>query len=240
MSSMSLSSIDWKPRMLEPSNPSPSLKLSISSSPRGRLKCCHVPGRSTKRTSTTSTPSACARSSPSRGLVLPAAFVSTAMNTLHENEDLTGRTLIVGTCQATNQVRLSQTDAAAFCAVDTKRTCPQARPPCVKATSSRPPISQVHTFLRPAGRSYAVPIKRCGCSPPRGKHNGGGVLVCSYGSSESAHQTPARVWHCGRDRVARRPRADRGPGGRHHRDLGGRVGGRHGLGHPGRGFRAVH
>src|SRR6266566_2013753 len=84
MSSMSLSSIDWNPRMLEPSNPSPSLKLSTSSSPTGRLKCCHVPGRSTNRTSTTSTPSAFARSRTSRGLVLLTDFVSTAMNTLHE------------------------------------------------------------------------------------------------------------------------------------------------------------
>src|ERR671923_1609294 len=70
--------------MLEPSKPNPSLKLSTSSSPSGRLKCCHVPGRSTKRTSTTSTPSALARSSTSRGLVLLTDLVSTAMNTLHE------------------------------------------------------------------------------------------------------------------------------------------------------------
>src|SRR3989442_8143094 len=208
MSSMGISSIAGKPRMLEPPNPSPSLKLSISSSPRGRLKCCHVPGRSTKRTSTTSTPSAFARSSTSRGLVLPAAFVSTPMNTLHENEDFTGRTLIVGTCHATNQVRLSQTDAPAFCAVNTKMTCPQARLPSVKATSSRPPIRQVHTFLRPAGRSYAEPIKRGGCSPPRGERNRRGVLACSYGSSVSAHQTPAPVLHCRHDRAARRPRDD--------------------------------
>src|SRR5438093_4814927 len=90
MSSMSLSSIDWNPRMLEPSNPRPSLKLSTSSSPNGRLKCCHVPGRSTKRTSTTSTPSAFARSSTSRGLVLLTDFVSTAMNTLHDFQRFDG------------------------------------------------------------------------------------------------------------------------------------------------------
>src|SRR5437899_3163221 len=125
MRSMSLSSIDWNPRMLEPSNPSPSLKLSTSSSPNGRLKCCHVPGRSTKRTSTTSTPSAFARSSTSRGLVLPADFVSTAMNTLHEYEDFTVPKLIVGTCRATNQVGVSQTGVALFCALDTKTTSPQ-------------------------------------------------------------------------------------------------------------------
>src|SRR3989440_5181467 len=130
MRSMSLSSIDWNPRMLEPSNPSPSLKLSTSSSPNGRLKCCHVPGRSTNRTSTTSTPSAFARSSTSRGLVLPADFVSTAMNTLHEYEDLTGPKLILGTNQANNQVRLSQTGAPAFRALDTKTTSPQGTHVC--------------------------------------------------------------------------------------------------------------
>src|SRR5690242_15464904 len=86
MRSMSLSSIDWNPRMLEPSKPSPSVKLSTSSSPSGRLKCCHVPGRSTKRTSTTSTPSAFARSRTSRGLVLLTAFFSTtAIDTLPEH-----------------------------------------------------------------------------------------------------------------------------------------------------------
>src|SRR5260370_22321492 len=82
MSSMSLSSIDWKPRMLDPSNPRPPVKLASSSSPRGRLKCCHVPGRSMNLTSTTSTPSALARSITSRGLVFLPAFVSIAMNTL--------------------------------------------------------------------------------------------------------------------------------------------------------------
>src|SRR5437879_2754015 len=119
MRSMSLSSIDWNPRMLEPSNPSPSLKLSTSNSPNGRLKCCHVPGRSTKRTSTTSTPSAFARSSTSRGLVLPADFVSTAMNTLHEYEDLTGAKLILGSNRANDQVRLIQTWVTGLRVVDT-------------------------------------------------------------------------------------------------------------------------
>src|SRR6266571_3703122 len=119
MSSMSLSSIDWNPRMLEPSNPSPSLKLSTSSSPRGRLKCCQVPGRSTNLTSTTSTPSALALSSTSRGLVLLTDFVSTAMNTLHEYEDLTGLTVIVGRCSANNQVRGARTGGLTSCVVDT-------------------------------------------------------------------------------------------------------------------------
>src|SRR5437588_12525794 len=79
MRSMSLSSMAWNPRMLEPSKPSPSEKLPSSSSPSGRLKCCQVPGRSTNRTSTTSTPSALARSSTSRGLVLLPDLVTIAM-----------------------------------------------------------------------------------------------------------------------------------------------------------------
>ncbi len=40
---MSLSWIFWKPRMLEPSKPIPSVKRSSVSSLTGTLKCCHVP-----------------------------------------------------------------------------------------------------------------------------------------------------------------------------------------------------
>src|SRR5207237_10376769 len=60
-------------------------------------------------------------------------------------------------------------------------TCPQGLPPCVKATSSRPPIRQVRTFLRPAGRSYAEPIKRCGCSPPGGNTTEVAALPAAMG-----------------------------------------------------------
>src|ERR1700674_5374268 len=81
--------------MLDPSNPRPSVKLSTSNSPSGRLKCCHVPGRSMKRTSTTSTPSAFARSITSRGLVLLPDFVSIAIYTLLNLIDLTSSKLIL-------------------------------------------------------------------------------------------------------------------------------------------------
>src|SRR5437016_9556767 len=138
MSSMSLSSIDWNPRMLEPSKPSPSLKLSTSSSPRGRLKCCQVPGRSMNRTSTTSTPSAFARSSTSRGLVLLPDllpdFVSTAINTLHEYAYLTGHELIVGSRRAYHQVRLLQSEGRHFRAVSTKMASPPGTRACVDCT----------------------------------------------------------------------------------------------------------
>src|SRR5947207_1600994 len=120
MSSMSLSSIAWKPRMLEPSNPSPSLKLSTSSSPSGRLKCCQVPGRSMNRTSTTSTPSALARSNTSRGLVLLTDFVCTDIDTLHEKPGFDGPTVIVGTREANDQVRWARIHGPIFWVHDTK------------------------------------------------------------------------------------------------------------------------
>src|SRR5580765_2370411 len=47
MASMSDASILFQPRMLEPSNPRPSLKISSVSSRMGQLKCCHVPNVST-------------------------------------------------------------------------------------------------------------------------------------------------------------------------------------------------
>ena len=53
MSSMSLSLIAWKPRIDEPSKPSPSLTMSSSSVAAGIEKCCQVPGRSQNLTSTT-------------------------------------------------------------------------------------------------------------------------------------------------------------------------------------------
>src|SRR6516165_4058190 len=47
MASMSEASIDFQPRMDEPSKPRPSLKISSVISPIGQLKCCHVPKVST-------------------------------------------------------------------------------------------------------------------------------------------------------------------------------------------------
>src|SRR3989442_1502470 len=45
ISSMSDSSIDWNPRIEEPSNPRPFSKMSSLSSDTGIEKCCHRPGR---------------------------------------------------------------------------------------------------------------------------------------------------------------------------------------------------
>src|SRR5665809_35039 len=48
---MSDSWISWKPRMDEPSNPSPSSNTSSLNSSKGTVKCCMRPGRSQKRMS---------------------------------------------------------------------------------------------------------------------------------------------------------------------------------------------
>src|ERR1700733_7033723 len=52
MASMSEASMDFQPRMEEPSKPYPSLKTSSVSSEIGTLKCCQVPKVSTNFTST--------------------------------------------------------------------------------------------------------------------------------------------------------------------------------------------
>ena len=46
-SSMSLSWISWNPRMLDPSKPIPSSKMSALNSLVDTVKCCQRPGRST-------------------------------------------------------------------------------------------------------------------------------------------------------------------------------------------------
>src|SRR2546427_8560483 len=74
ISSMSLSLMAWKPRIDEPSNPKPSVNVSSSSSFNGIEKCCQVPGRSVKRTSTTCTPASLARRITSAGDVPVDAF----------------------------------------------------------------------------------------------------------------------------------------------------------------------
>jgi hypothetical protein len=52
MASMSEASMLFQPRMLEPSKPSPSLKISSLNSRMGQLKCCQVPKVSTNLMST--------------------------------------------------------------------------------------------------------------------------------------------------------------------------------------------
>src|SRR6266436_5910725 len=52
MASMSEASIDFQPRIEEPSKPMPSVKTSSVSSAIGQLNCCQVPKVSTNFTST--------------------------------------------------------------------------------------------------------------------------------------------------------------------------------------------
>src|SRR5437867_8067821 len=52
MASMSEASMDFQPRMLDPSKPRPSAKESSANSPMGMVKCCQVPKVSTNLMST--------------------------------------------------------------------------------------------------------------------------------------------------------------------------------------------
>src|SRR2546425_11585558 len=55
MTSMSEALIPFQPRMLEPSNPRPSVKMSSLYSVRVVVKCCQAPGRSVNLKSTSLT-----------------------------------------------------------------------------------------------------------------------------------------------------------------------------------------
>src|SRR5437773_12348187 len=70
MASMSEASIDFQPRMEEPSKPSPSLKESSLNSPKGRVKCCQVPKVSTNFTSTILAPAFLAISKTCLGVLM--------------------------------------------------------------------------------------------------------------------------------------------------------------------------
>src|SRR2546421_3211403 len=72
MASMSEASMDFQPRIEEPSKPKPSLKTSSVSSSIGQLKCCQVPKVSTNLISTILAPCFLARS---RALLGVAAFI---------------------------------------------------------------------------------------------------------------------------------------------------------------------
>ena len=74
ISSMSDSSMVWKPLIDEPSNPRPSWKMPSFSSETGIEKCCQRPGRSMKRRSTILTPFSLAIFSTSFGVMRSASF----------------------------------------------------------------------------------------------------------------------------------------------------------------------
>src|SRR5690348_285181 len=68
--SMSLSLICWKPLMLEPSKPTPSVKVEVSTIRIGTLKCCQVPGTSVNLKSTIRAPFSWARRNTSSGVLV--------------------------------------------------------------------------------------------------------------------------------------------------------------------------
>jgi hypothetical protein len=70
IASMSLASIDFHPRIDEPSNPNPSSNTSSVNSAVGTLKCCQVPKVSTNFTSTIFAPAFFARSSTCLGVLI--------------------------------------------------------------------------------------------------------------------------------------------------------------------------
>src|SRR5437667_3528183 len=69
MANMSEASIDFQPRMEEPSKPRPSLKESSFNSLKGRVKCCQVPKVSTNFTSTILAPAFLAISNACLGVL---------------------------------------------------------------------------------------------------------------------------------------------------------------------------
>src|SRR5438874_11469603 len=70
MANMSEASIDFQPRMEEPSKPRPSLKESSFNSLKGRVKCCQVPKVSTNFTSTILAPACLAISNTCLGVLM--------------------------------------------------------------------------------------------------------------------------------------------------------------------------
>src|SRR6266498_3670897 len=68
MASMSEASMDFQPRMEEPSKPRPSVNTSSVSSEVGTLKCCQVPKVSTNLMSTILAPCCLARSMAALGV----------------------------------------------------------------------------------------------------------------------------------------------------------------------------
>src|SRR5580658_9096643 len=75
MASMSEASMDFQPRMEEPSKPKPSLKTSSVNSLMGTLKCCQVPKVSTNLTSTIFAPCLRADSITLFGVLMLCAFI---------------------------------------------------------------------------------------------------------------------------------------------------------------------
>src|SRR6059036_3365146 len=95
MASMSEASMDFQPRMDEPSKPRPSVKDSSDSSEVGTLKCCQVPKVSTNLMSTILAPCCLARSMAALGVpgLLPllmgcgSVFAQFALLSVHKKSN---------------------------------------------------------------------------------------------------------------------------------------------------------
>src|SRR5258706_15993509 len=79
MASMSEASIDFQPRMDEPSKPKPSVNTSSFNSAMGQLKCCQVPKVSTNLISTILAPCLRPMSITLLGVNLPFPFLCAAI-----------------------------------------------------------------------------------------------------------------------------------------------------------------
>ena len=82
IASMSEDSMDFQPRIEDPSKPKPSLNESRLNSPTGTLKCCQLPKVSTNFTSTIWTFSLFAMSRTLLGVVVFEVFVLVLMSSL--------------------------------------------------------------------------------------------------------------------------------------------------------------
>src|SRR6266496_658806 len=88
MANMSEASMDFQPRMEEPSKPRPSLKESSFSSLKGRVKCCQVPKVSTNFTSTILAPAFLAISNACLGVLMDSVLPFLQFSWFNEQKSL--------------------------------------------------------------------------------------------------------------------------------------------------------
>src|ERR1044071_7474075 len=117
MASMWDASIDFHPRMEEPSKPKPSSNTSSVNSPIGTLKCCQVPKVSTNFTSTIFAPCFRAFSMTLFGVAV-LGVLAVLMNGL----------AAIGSVQFSSVQCCNQQEASVQCSQSTKIPDPSSRP----------------------------------------------------------------------------------------------------------------
>src|SRR5579862_3776939 len=101
MASMSEASMLFQPRMLEPSKPKPSLKISSVNSRIGQLKCCQVPKVSTNLISTILAPLFLANSITFLGVLIDVVLAMLLIKALLKKKaDLTFKKSATATARA--------------------------------------------------------------------------------------------------------------------------------------------